>query len=207
MNFSQWVNMPINLLRRTWHKLRPRWSYTRIILGASHSQHPNWLPTEQSSLDITRHADFAKLWSLASRDAFLAEHVWEHLTAEQALVAMKNCLAFLKPGGHLRIAVPDGYHPDPEYIEAIKPGGHGPGSDDHQQLYTYQTIQAQLATAGFMVELKEYWHEDGHFVQHSWDIKDGMVTRSAAFDPRNQPRNHHGELRYTSIIVDGIKPA
>jgi len=54
--------------------------------------------------------------------------------------ANKNAFDFLRIGGTLRIAVPDGCHPDPNYIEHVRPGGTGAGADDHQFLYTYKTI-------------------------------------------------------------------
>lgn len=40
-------------------------------------------------------------------DAFLAEHVWEHLSLEDAHRAARNCHEYLHPGGRLRLAVPD----------------------------------------------------------------------------------------------------
>lgn len=39
--------------------------------------------------------------------SFLAEHVWEHLTLENAHRAARNCYRYLHPGGRLRLAVPD----------------------------------------------------------------------------------------------------
>jgi predicted SAM-dependent methyltransferase len=43
-------------------------------------------------------------------DAFVAEHVWEHLSLEAAHIAARNCYTHLSPGGTLRIAVPDPNH-------------------------------------------------------------------------------------------------
>lgn len=40
-------------------------------------------------------------------DAFLAEHVWEHLSLDDAHRATRNCQRYLRPGGRLRLAVPD----------------------------------------------------------------------------------------------------
>lgn len=40
-------------------------------------------------------------------DAFVAEHVWEHLSLEDAHRATRNCQRHLRPGGRLRLAVPD----------------------------------------------------------------------------------------------------
>lgn len=39
-------------------------------------------------------------------DAFVAEHVWEHLSLPGAHRATRNCERHLRPGGRLRIAVP-----------------------------------------------------------------------------------------------------
>jgi predicted SAM-dependent methyltransferase len=49
----------------------------------------------------------------SSLDAILAEHVWEHLSLNEASIAAKNCFKYLKHGGYVRVAVPDGYHPSP----------------------------------------------------------------------------------------------
>jgi len=46
----------------------------------------------------------------------------------------------------LRVAVPDGFHPNPGYIERVKPGGTGPGAGDHKILYTYRTLSAILSS-------------------------------------------------------------
>lgn len=40
-------------------------------------------------------------------DAFVAEHVWEHLSLADAHRAAQNCHRYLRPGGRLRLAVPD----------------------------------------------------------------------------------------------------
>ena len=55
-----------------------------------------------------------------------------------------NCYEFLRPGGRLRIAVPDGFHPEPGYIEYVRPGGTGIGADDHKVLYNYQSLRKLL---------------------------------------------------------------
>lgn len=39
--------------------------------------------------------------------AFSAEHVWEHLSLHDAHRATRNCFRNLRPGGRLRLAVPD----------------------------------------------------------------------------------------------------
>ena len=96
--------------------------------------------TDQDVLNLLVEGDWLAYFSPNSLDAILAEHIWEHLTPEEAAVAAMLCFKFLKPGGYLRVAVPDGFHPDPAYIEDVKPNGKGPGADDHKLLYTYHTF-------------------------------------------------------------------
>jgi predicted SAM-dependent methyltransferase len=134
-------------------------------------------------------------------NAIVGEHVWEHLSKENGLIAFKNCFRYLKPGGYLRIAVPDGFHPKKEYIEFVKPGGTGNGAEDHKILYNYQSMSESLYLAGFKVKLLEYFDEGGHFHAASWNPEDGFIKRSKRFDPRNV----NGELNYTSLIVDAVK--
>lgn len=174
----------------------------KIVIGSANISQPQWVATDKSSLDILNRDSFARYWQSNSRLAFMAEHVWEHFTEDNAATANVNCFEFLKPGGRLRIAVPDGFHPDPSYIESVRPGGTGDGAKDHKVLYNYKSITEKLLTAGFKVELLEYWDTNGQFHFHEWSSEDGHVRRSKRYDPRNQD----GSLTFTSLIVDAIKP-
>ena len=98
--------------------------------------------------------------------------------------------------------MPDGLHPDQGYIDQVKPGGWGVGSDDHHVLYTYRTLNTAFASVGFENLLLEYFDERGMFHYQEWSPADGLIRRSARFDSRNRTR----ELAYTSIILDSRKP-
>jgi predicted SAM-dependent methyltransferase len=128
--------------------------------------------------------------------------VWEHLHSDEAEAANSNCFEFLEPGGRLRIAVPDGFHPNAEYIEQVRPGGTGCGAEDHKVLYDYKLMVKQLEKTGFEVSLLEYWDENGTFHYQEWSPIDGPIARSKNYDPRNQGAS----LVYTSLIVDAISP-
>jgi predicted SAM-dependent methyltransferase len=174
----------------------------KIVIGASDIFEEGWIPTEVSYLNLLDEKTWSEFFKESSVDAIIAEHVWEHLTLAQGELAAANCFKYLKKGGYLRCAVPDGLHPDPEYIEYVRPGGNGNGADDHKILYTYHTFKAIFEKAGFQVNLLEYFDESGTFQFNEWDVKKGKVRRSKRFDPRNAG----GELKYTSLIVDAIKP-
>jgi len=107
-------------------------------------------------------------------------------------------MRFLRPGGYLRIAVPDGNNPDRDYIDQVRPGGIGPGAADHKILYDHTLLSRTLRGAGFEVQLLEYFDADGHFLSVPWDPGAGMIHRSCRYDERNRD----GKLNYTSLIID-----
>ncbi|MFL5548065.1 MAG: class I SAM-dependent methyltransferase, partial [Gemmatimonadales bacterium] len=100
----------------------------RVVIGAWSRFDRGWIPTQREFLDLTKPEDWQRFFQPNSVEAMLAEHVWEHLTPAEGLAAARTCYTYLKPGGYLRVAVPDGLHPDPEYIETVKAGAQEPES-------------------------------------------------------------------------------
>src|ERR1041384_4972258 len=81
----------------------------KLVVGGSGLRHDSdWVSTDIDVLDVTRETNWRSLFKNIRLDFVFAEHVWEHLTAEQADAANKNIFDFLKPGGKFRVAVPDG---------------------------------------------------------------------------------------------------
>jgi predicted SAM-dependent methyltransferase len=173
----------------------------RLVIGASGVCERGWARSEVEYLNITKEEDWRRFFQPESIAAMLAEHVWEHLVPADAFQGATLCYKYLKRGGHLRVAVPDGLHPHPSYIQHVKPGGTGPGAYDHKVLYTYQTLSEPFQSAGFSVELLEYYDERGYFHFNEWNRADGFIHRSSRFDERNV----NGNLTYTSIILDARK--
>jgi predicted SAM-dependent methyltransferase len=200
-------------LRRAWNRrvgpqrLRKALARTgdpRIVIGSGASQiDGDWVSTDREFLDLLKSADWQRFFQPNTIAAMLAEHVWEHLTPEQGLQAARTCYYYLRPGGYLRLAVPDGFHPDPEYISWVKVGGKSPMqvANDHKVLYTYKSIRELLERAGFRTKLYEYFDENGVFQYQPWDPGAGMIRRSRFFDKRNKG----GRLVFTSIVLDAIK--
>ena len=173
----------------------------RLVIGSGYSFIKGWILTDIETLNILKKEDWAVYFPENTVDRILAEHVWEHFTEAEGKLAFTNCHTFLKPGGVLRVAVPDGFHPDPEYINNVKPGGTGNGADDHKILYNYRLMGAFLEEIGFKVHALEYFDENGQFHKAPWSPEDGTVRRTADHDPRNQD----GQLRYTSLLIDAEK--
>jgi predicted SAM-dependent methyltransferase len=181
---------------------RARGGVLRIVVGAGGVPVKGWIESEASFLDLREPDTWNRYFQSNSIDAILAEHVWEHLRRSDGLVAARTCFRYLKPGGYLRIAVPDGHHPDSAYIEAVRVGGTGCGADDHRALYTAETLVDLLREAGFVPELLEYFDNLGVFHEAPWSPQAGPIQRSRRFDTRNRDR----PLSYTSLIVDAHKP-
>jgi predicted SAM-dependent methyltransferase len=177
----------------------------RIILGAGEQRYPGWIATQRDDLDLLRPDLWQKQFASRRADAFLCEHVWEHLTEEQGRAAARLCFNFLKPDGYIRCAVPDAYFPNTEYQRTVQVGGPGPldhPATDHKMVYTYTLFQDIFAAAGFEVDLLEYCDERGRFHYHQWEVSKGKIYRSLRFDHRNQ----NGELNFVSLILDAVKP-
>lgn len=201
------VVRPVKAARR-WRRRRTlvqraRQMPRRVVVGASGVAQPDWIATDIDQLNLLKPARWRRYFAEESIDALLAEHVWEHLSAADGIRAAETCYRFLKPGGYLRAAVPDGLHPNEAYREWVRPGGSGPGADDHKVLYTYQTFRQIFQSAGFTVTLLEYFDERGEFQYQAWDPQQGMIHRSSRFDKRNQ----EAPLSYTSLILDARKAA
>ena len=191
-----------NALKRRLKSLKIK----KLNIGAgpdgSNKEYEDWISIDKEILDITDERNWLSFVGMKSSiDNILAEHVWEHLTEEQTELANQNCFNFLKKEGRLRIAVPDGFFPNQEYIDQVKPGGSGIGSDDHKILYTHETMQRKLEKVGFKVEKVEYYDHEGKFHKKDWDEKQGFIKRSLEKDKRNKS----GHIGYTSLIVDAIK--
>lgn len=176
-------------------------SKLKIILGSSGTKQEGWISTEYPILNLTDVDTFHAIFKPDSVSNFLAEHVWEHLTLDEGAIACQICYKFLKKDSTLRIAVPDGFHSDMDYISQVKPGGYGPGADSHMVLYNYKTLSNVLINAGFKIKLLEWHDENGSFHSKNWDIENGMIKRSSRYDLRNKKN----PTAYTSLIIDAIK--
>lgn len=170
----------------------------KIIIGAGGKTQDGWKSTEQSELDILHRDDFERcLEGAIGFECILAEHVFEHIPEDNLTVAFRNCYDYLAVNGRLRIAVPDGFHPDKDYIDYVKAGNaHG-----HQFLFNHKNLEFYLRQAGFEVSLLEWWDIYREFHYKPWNEIDGAIERCLASDPRNQD----GKPHYTSLIVDAFK--
>jgi predicted SAM-dependent methyltransferase len=188
-------NLRAKRLRETAARSRP----LNVVLGAGTTSFPGWVGTDGDVLDITSPNDWARLFEPESIDRLLAEHVLEHLSEAGARHALTACYRYLKPGGVLRIAVPDGNRRDPAYVAEASPP-----KDGHQALYNVDSLTRLLRECGFETTPLEYFDENEEFQAIPWDERDGLIQRSVRFD--HQTDFQRGSLYYTSLIIDARKP-
>lgn len=181
-------------VRRTQQSQSP----VKIIIGAGQTRLEGWISTDVPAFDVRDSDLWRQLFPPGSVDRMLAEHVFEHLTRDELASFLKIAEHYLAPGGRVRIAVPDGCHPDADYIKRVQPGGTGIGAGDHKVLYTCDLIGRLMRKQNYRFELLEYFDAAGQFHQRAWSADDGFVGRSADHDERNAD----GQLNYTSLIVD-----
>ena len=170
----------------------------KVIIGAGQTRFEGWISTDMPAFDVRDYDCWSELFPPQSIDRMLAEHVFEHLTTEELARFLASASQYLAPGGRVRIAVPDGCHPNADYISSVRPGGTGVGASDHKVLYTCDLIGDVMRGQGYDFDLLEYFDADGQFHKSEWSADDGFVGRSADHDERNTG----GRLNYTSLILD-----
>ncbi|MEO9899934.1 methyltransferase domain-containing protein [Nisaea sp.] len=174
----------------------------KVVLGGT-APAPEWFGSDIGFFDATCATAWAELFGHeASIDRLLAEHVFEHIPPELIPAVLENALRYLKTGGTIRIAVPDGHNPNPDYIRHVEPGGVGPGADDHKQLFTIEILSAALEAAGFQVEPGEWFDSGGQFHETPWSDDRGNIYRCK----RHGTPDKSFSSSHLSLLVDGVKP-
>jgi predicted SAM-dependent methyltransferase len=179
----------------------------RIIVGAALTHQKGWYSTNEQWLDIASEQCWTDVFKgKALLTHVVAEHVFEHLTEPQARSALALIHRHMLPGALIRIAVPDGYHPDPGYLAQVGIAGKGPDAEDHKQLLNADSLRRLLEDAGFTARQLEGYRADGHLLLSEFDGRDGFIQRS-----RGNPENMRGVAGWdfvdanTSLIMDGVK--
>jgi len=129
-----------------------------VNLGCGSRCHPDWInidiaPTRNEVIahDLSRGIPLAD----ASCDVVYHSHLLEHLRPPQALQFMRDCLRVLRPGGVLRVAIPDLEQICIQYLNQLQKAGNGDqdaASDyDWMLLEMYdQTVREQ--SGGLMLD-------------------------------------------------------
>lgn len=196
-------------------------SKIKVVLGSAGIPQEGWIITDKDDLNITKKHHWSRLFKENSIDNLLAEHVFEHLELEEVKDALEYACKYLKKGGVIRIAVPDGYHPSEYYRRMTKPEGEGSGAFDHKIFFTIDLLRQIIDQNKFKLVPIEYFDKEGIFHKNPYTVDDGPVLRTA----ENYPLKNSEERKkfydsipkhlkeqfeknsytYTSLLVDLIK--
>jgi len=199
-----------------------------VAIGVASEKQTGWLQFSQAELDATNADDWARHFQYNSIDNIIAEHVWEHLSWSQAHAASRLCFQYLKPGGCLRLAVPDIFHVSSYIRDVISATGSKANEHNHLVDYNYKLMNRLLTEEKFKVQLQDWWDETGVFHTHyTGHDNNGYVMRSYKNWPKHQSIYREDKIykkiintipddqkdvfikkkiEHTSLIVDAIKP-
>ena len=178
----------------------------KIILGAALTSQKNWVSTNEEWFDISKKKDWERLFKNKRKmKRALAEHVFEHLSELEMKSALNLIHEYLIKDGTLRIAVPDGNHPNPIYRKHTGINGIGADASDHKQFITYEYLKSELEKCGFKCFLREGYMADGKLVNEKLTSELGFVIRSRNNKSFNTKYGWNFENANSSLIVDAYK--
>lgn len=139
-----------------------------------------------------------------------AGEVWEHFEYDDTVMLTKECFRVLKPGGVLRLCVPDGMQYWPKYIELVEAELAKP--------------QAERSSQAIRDHMKWFWDDIctrptrmksfGHF--HKWQFDEVQLVEmleNCGFESVARMPYHESRVpgiekveRSDFLIVEGVKP-
>jgi predicted SAM-dependent methyltransferase len=133
----------------------------RLNLGSGENKIAGWHNLDRKFGDECYPLNIAD----ESVDVIRASHLLEHFPYEQAGAVVQHWVSKLKPGGILKIAVPDfaklaaGYLAEaPVNIQGVVMGGHCDDNDHHKAIFDREALHDVMADAG-LVRICE-WESD-----------------------------------------------
>jgi predicted SAM-dependent methyltransferase len=146
----------------------------RLHVGCGTLYKDGWVNVDLAGTKVDFPWDLAEPLPFAPRsvDAIFHEHLLEHLTYTQGIELHRRCLGLLKPGGVLRIGVPDGGAALQAYAMATPgDGGQWPTAmarvasltydSGHRSIYDAETLELSCMAAGFVkAECREFGEGD-----------------------------------------------
>jgi len=178
----------------------------KIIVGAAETYQNNWYSTNQNWLDIRKENHWKKIFKNKTIITnVVAEHVFEHLTYEECIESLKTIHNYTTKDSKIRIAVPDGYNPDSNYIKNVKVKGIGDDAADHKQLLNKDILFEILTKAQFKPKLIEGYDSNKRLYSEKYSIEEGFIKRSRQNNDTNLEKIWGFKDSKTSLIVDATK--
>jgi predicted SAM-dependent methyltransferase len=167
----------------------------KIIIGSGSTHFNGWISTDLPHFNILVEKDWDRFFKNRKIDNLLAEHVLEHLTAQDVEKAIHLSHQYLKKGGVFRIAVPDGYNPDKQYQDDVSPSGQLGAHHGHLSLWNHELFENMATQNNFSCVLLEYFDKEGIHRLNPFNNENGYIERTM----------NNKESNYPSLVMDLIK--
>jgi len=171
----------------------------QLHLGSGRSPKPGWVNLDLfgDPTDLVWDLDRPLPFEQSTVDAIFQEHLLEHFTLGKGLALTEECHRVLKPGGVLRIGVPD----TAAYARAYVRGGGGP------------IASARPGRPTPLLALQEVFYRYGHRTMYDFDTL-ALVCNAAGFetvehrrfgDSRLAPCPDSEHRRRETLYVEAVK--
>lgn len=142
----------------------------KLNLGCFDKKLPGFVNVDirqECNPDVVDDAFSLNTFEDESVDLVYASHIYEHLPRDKARGALQTWFRVLKPGGILRLAVPDFdaivrryiYTGDYNEIKCLLFGSQKHPFDFHYECYTYEYLKFKLESVGFEEVGKWNWYD------------------------------------------------
>ena len=157
-----------------------------LNLGCGARFHPQWENVDMHPvgpgvrvLDLNRKTPYGD----ASFDAVYHSHLLEHLSKERAAAFLRECLRILKPGGVIRVAVPDLETIARLYLEALARASEGLAGWSHNYDWILLELYDQCVRERSMGETAAYMRQNPipnwDFVLQRWGAEASSTVQAA----------------------------
>lgn len=134
-------------------------------------------------------------------DIVYASHLFEHLTLQSADLFLKEAYRTLKPGGILRIVVPDLYQISTKYLNEYKTKAADENTTEFIMWAINMHREAQYGNAGFFKKMILEWQGYPH--QHKFMYDDKSLTHKVKqYGFKDIKLKTYGESEYINNIKD-----
>jgi predicted SAM-dependent methyltransferase len=161
------------VMRRRARKLIQNSPEPKLHLGCAYTILPGWVNIDllgrvpaDVALDVTKPLPFAD----ASIEAIFTEHMVEHLTYQEAFRLARECARVLRPGGVVRVVVPDfgryarSYFGDDDVIDTMQSErltrlvglASTVYGSSHRSIWDAETLTAVLECAGLPATVSSF---------------------------------------------------